>query len=170
MLYYIVSNYIFEKPLIEDVVHDTFLKLIPQVSKLQTFDENRLRAYISATARNTAYTSSSKLKKMRSILITDDSETLLTEIPDNCLPYDELLIKHESTKKIFSIIQKLAPNERFLLESKYIEQLSDNEIASTLHVKPSSIRMMLTRVRRKVLTQLINEGDKNGQNQSETPR
>lgn len=95
---------------------------------------------------------------------------MLTEIPDNCLPYDELLIKHESTKKIFSIIQKLAPNERFLLESKYIEQLSDNEIASTLHVKPSSIRMMLTRVRRKVLTQLINEGDKNGQNQSETPR
>lgn len=162
MLYYIVSNYIFEKSLIEDVIHDTFLKLIPQVSKLQTFDENRLRAYISAAARNTAYTKSIKLKKLRQNFATDDPESLLTDIPDNSLSYDEILIKQEEALKFRTLVQMLEPNDRFLLEAKYIEQLSDNEIADILHVKPSSIRMMLTRVRRKLLNQLMNEENSNG--------
>lgn len=162
MLYYMVSNYIFEKALIEDVIHDTFLKLIPQVSKLQAFDDNRLRAYIMAATRNTAYTKSAKLKKVRQHFVDDDPTPLLADITDKSLSLDEVLIRQEETQKLQALIQALEPNDRFLLEAKYIEQLSDDEIAAVLHVKASSIRMMLTRVRRKLLNQLMNEENANG--------
>ena len=43
----------------------------------------------------------------------------------------------------------MAEKTRQLLEDKYVLNMSDAEIASALGVKPSSVRMLLTRARSK---------------------
>lgn len=53
---------------------------------------------------------------------------------------------------------QLSAEDRALLEGKYILGDSDEMLARTLHCKPSSIRMKLTRARRRALKLLEQEG------------
>ena len=52
----------------------------------------------------------------------------------------------------------MSAEDRALLEGKYILGDSDEMLARTLHCKPSSIRMKLTRARRRALKLLEQEG------------
>lgn len=45
--------------------------------------------------------------------------------------------------------QKVTPEERFLLECRCLLDYSDKELAKYLNCKPASVRMKLTRARRK---------------------
>ena len=49
---------------------------------------------------------------------------------------------------------RLSEEDRILLEGKYVWGQSDKELAEILHCKPSSIRMKLTRARRRALNNL----------------
>ena len=48
-------------------------------------------------------------------------------------------------------LEHMEPQERALLEGKYILAQSDKELAADFKCKPDSIRMKLTRARRKLL-------------------
>lgn len=47
---------------------------------------------------------------------------------------------------------KLDERSRFVLESRYILEKTDAEIAQTLKVNPNSVRMILTRARKKAFS------------------
>lgn len=158
LLYQVARRYIYEADLAEDVVHDAFEKLIPKVPLLRSFDGCRLRAYLVSTIRNTAITQAKKLKEEHARQASGDFEDTAGQIPDDDSSMEEDLFRKERRETFRAVFQALEQDEQFLLEAKYFLRQSDREIAEALHVKPSSIRMMLTRVRRKVLT-ILSEGD-----------
>lgn len=163
LLYQIARQYIFEADLVEDIVHDAFEKLIPKVSLLRSFDCCRLRAYLVSTVRNTAITKAKKLKEEHARQVSGDFEDAIGQIPDAYISMEENLLSRERREAFLAAFKSLGQDEQFLLEAKYFLQRSDKEIAEELHVKPSSIRMMLTRVRRKMLTILSKEDNIDGQ-------
>lgn len=163
LLYQIARQYIFEADLVEDIVHDAFEKLIPKVSLLRSFDCCRLRAYLVSTVRNTAITKAKKLKEEHARQVSSDFEDAIGQIPDAYISMEENLLSRERREAFLAAFKSLGQDEQFLLEAKYFLQRSDKEIAEELHVKPSSIRMMLTRVRRKMLTILSKEDNIDGQ-------
>lgn len=48
--------------------------------------------------------------------------------------------------------------ERLLLEQKYVLGWSDNELASMLGIQPQSVRMRLTRAKRKAIQLMKEQG------------
>ena len=68
-------------------------------------------------------------------------------------------ILHQSDLELFrKELNQLDEATRTLLTRKYILEESDEAIAQDLNVKPGSIRMMLTRAKRKLLQLLFNDG------------
>lgn len=155
LAYYVVGHYIESESDREDVVHDAFLKLIPKTELLQEMNETVLRTYVITTARNTAITRAKQNAKKKEQQISSDPEAMLLNVADSIGALDELMIQREQTKRIREVVNKLSPEDRFLIDAKYILGCSDADIAVELGIKASSVRMMLTRTRRKILQQMI---------------
>ena len=59
------------------------------------------------------------------------------------------LIHEEDLQRMANIWGKLDERSRFALEARYILEKTDEEIAESLDIASSSVRMVLTRARRK---------------------
>jgi RNA polymerase sigma-70 factor (ECF subfamily) len=162
MLFHIAKGYVHEDGAAEDVVQDAFVKLIPKIPLLRSFDRCRLRAYLVATVRNTAITKAMRWKAERVQRIDDPVEEAAWSISDSGSSLEDALLSKEQRESFAAVLGSLEEQERFLLEAKYFVQQTDREIAEKLQVKPDSIRMMLTRVRRKVLKKLQEEAEDYG--------
>lgn len=57
----------------------------------------------------------------------------------------------EQAEQLWKIWPLLPSEDRFLLEGKYILGYSDQQLAASLNCKPNSIRMKLTRARRRAM-------------------
>jgi RNA polymerase sigma-70 factor (ECF subfamily) len=162
MLFHIAKGYVHEDGAAEDAVQDAFVKLIPKIPLLRSFDRCRLRAYLVATVRNTAITKAIRWKAERIQRIDNPVEEAAWSILDSGSSLEEALLSKERRENFAVVLGSLEEQERFLLEAKYFLQQKDREIAEKLQVKPDSIRMMLTRVRRKVLKKLQEEEEDHG--------
>ena len=67
---------------------------------------------------------------------------------------EENLILTEQKHAFIKIWQELEQEDRFLLEGRYILRYTDRELAEEIGCQPNSVRMKLTRARRKVLKQM----------------
>ena len=159
MLFYIAMSCLYDDNRAEDVVHDMFTKVIPKLHYLRTFDQRRLRSYLTAATRNTAITVSTAIHVDNSRLISLSTEGVC--LIDPCKSMDDYLHDKERMESFSNAIEALDEQNRYILIAKYILQANDEEIAERLHVRTSSVRMMLTRARRKVIA-VLQEMDYNG--------
>ena len=159
MLFYTAMSCLHDANRAEDVVHDVFAKVIPKLHYLHSFDQRRLRSYLTAATRNTAITVSKAIHVDNSRLISLSAENIW--LTDPCKSMDEYLHDKERMESFGNAIKELDDQNRYILMAKYILQATDDEIAEKLHVKASSVRMMLTRARREVIA-IIQEMDNNG--------
>lgn len=83
-----------------------------------------------------------------SIYVEDDQ---LAEMVKTEGTLDELLFPSEKAEQLWAIWPRLSAEDRFLLEGKYIFERTDKELAGILNCKPDSVRMKLTRARRRAL-------------------
>lgn len=133
----------------EDVVQESLYDLLRSAKAVRAVAKKALPSYIVATVRNVAV---DFLRKQSSpqgqSLSLDDEETgeLLAPIS----PEDSFLILSQK-EQLSAVWQKLSAQDRLLLEWKYIFGYSDRDLALRLNCKPESIRMKLTRARRRAL-------------------
>ena len=129
---------------IEDVLQVSLVKLIDKVKLLRSFDRNRLVRYIISTCRNNAYKHSKKLSNISEYeILEEDGEDVASK------PLEEIILKKEHQRILLEAWQSLDERSRYFLECKYILEKSDAEIAADMNLKPSSVRMNLTRSRNK---------------------
>ena len=145
----------------EEIVQDTVVKLLCKVKLLQTLDEKALAAYVSTAARNTAYSRMRKRGREQSLFIpwTDD----LTCIPSHEGSAEERLIALEEKADLVEVWADLSEEERFLLEGRYFLRQTDHEMAETLDCQPGTVRMKLTRLRRKVFARMKERDGEGGE-------
>ncbi len=62
---------------------------------------------------------------------------------------EDLLLRLDRKERLMSLWPRLSAEDRVLLEGKYILDQTDEELAGILACKPASIRMKLTRARRR---------------------
>lgn len=137
----------------EEVVQEVVLKLINKISLLRTLEEKALAGYVSVAVRNTAITWLRKKSREHKFFVNWPEEA--NDLPDTELGIEETLILKEKTASMLEIWDLLSEEDRFLLEGRYILQYSDNELAEMIGCKASSLRMKLSRVRRKALKLMI---------------
>lgn len=143
----------FEK---EEIVQTALVRLWQKVDTLQQINPCAIASYIAITIRNTAinYRRKRSKEEVRHVSLDYASENL-PELQG--LPADARLLADEKKTAILRAYQSLAPEDRLLLEGKYILQCSNEELAAQLNCKPDSIRMKLYRVRKRFLARLNEE-------------
>ena len=141
----------------EEIIQEVFVKLIEHIDVLMELNESSLSFYVMVTTKNTAIKHWKKSKE-KAVNYSFDSEEDLSKWADDrfALPED-LYEKQEELEALAHVISKLPERDKALLESKYILQLSDKEIAKELDLAPQSVRSFLTRARRKAYAILKGE-------------
>lgn len=124
----------------EDIVQNALVGLMQKISKLRQFDRCILTAYIVSIVRNAAI---NYLRQQA--LECEHSDSLDEDIPS----LEDLSLIVSQRNLLSEVWSQLSQEDRFLLEGRYIIGASDKELASTLNCKSDSIRMKLTRARRR---------------------
>lgn len=133
----------------EDIVQDSLERLMNHTQKLMTLSQQRLVGYIVITVRNTAleYLNAQKTReKYEAEKISEEGDVRLLS------PSSEvILIEKDDIILFYKSWDSLPEGDRNILESKYVLGKSDREIAKELGCKAGSVRMKLTRAKRKAM-------------------
>lgn len=137
---------------VEEIVQESFIHLIEKVGLLQTLPRDRLVNYIITVARNTAYAFFRKKNRLELIPFEDGELAWYSQQMSAGL--DEAVIQKAEGEELYKAWSRLKDRDQALLNMKYILDYQNEEIAEVLGVKPESIRMMLTRAKRNLSSEL----------------
>lgn len=158
LMLHTARKYLDDYQAVEDIVNDCVEKLLRKIDTLKTLNSCTLSAYIVYTVRNTAlnYNRRNRLKNFHMVPEND----ILPEVDYQNFELNPelILLRSELTKETQIVLDKLPEQYRELLIGKYFMKMSDKELSKALGCKQSSIRMMLTRARRKAY-ELMAEGE-----------
>lgn len=138
----------------EDIVQDTMLRLLRHAKKLENMEADRVPGYIVFTTRSAAIDLLRKRSRAPESPLDDKTSDSLAA------PLLDRIILEEDMTRLRAIWPSLSPEEQLLLEGKYIWRCTDEELSETLGCRKDSIRMMLTRARRRALNAM--NGEKGG--------
>jgi len=134
----------------EDILQNAIIKLCDKVALLRDLDERRRVCYVITTVRNLAK-NHIRDNHVVSICSFDDDGLNLYDTVSDGTDVDQTIIFKEQLRNLSSVWNTLDETSQRLLEGKYILMKSDAELGQMLGTSPASIRMMLTRSRRKAL-------------------
>lgn len=140
----------------KDVMQNVAENLIKHLPTIKGLPDKAVAAYIAYAVRNTAINYyKAKMRRKERFVSLDDEEVLWQvdqEFQD--MSVEELVLFKNQVSQLKDIWQDLPEEDQLLLEGKYIWELSDKELAEDLGCKPGSVRMKLTRARRRALQRL----------------
>ena len=140
----------------EDVVQAALVKAVEKVDLLKTIDGPKLPAYLVAITRNECI---SFLR--REHVVSAHTAGSVEELVDHLAESDsveELVAALDRRRAIERVWPKLTDLEQMLLSGKYLLGYSDQELAELAGCKKDSVRMLLTRARRRAAALLMEEG------------
>ncbi len=132
----------------EDIVQESVIKLLKKAALLREKERPALAAYIVYTVRNTAKNHLRRRSVERAHFGESDGDT---EPEADMIPLDELMALRERQVRLDRLLSGLSEDDQTLLIGKYILEYSDEELARELGCKSASVRMKLTRARRRAL-------------------
>lgn len=144
LMYRTIYDILGDKWATEDVLQTTLLRLIDHLDTLRRLEPEGLAGYIAAACRHTAY--NAVRDSGRHPWLPLDGEP---EVPDERQEVEDRVLRRLELDALAQVWPRLDENTRWLLEARYILDYSDGELARELGVKPDSVRMALTRARRK---------------------
>jgi len=135
---------------VEDVVQQSFLKLIRYLPTLKKLNRNTLAVYIVNVIRSCSMDIYRKRKIEQETNFSDlfegFEETLVDDFDTDCV-MDTFI----SMQQITNAISQLPEKDQFVLEAKYLQYWRDSEIAEVLGIKKNTVRTRLFRAKNKVL-------------------
>lgn len=140
----------------EDIVQDVLEKLIDKITLLRSRTRDQVVNYIISTCKHTA------LNHNRDQAVQNETpyEDYI-ELPDH--EHDRYavelqMIKGEEAEALRRVLPRLDMRSQLLLEGYYFLDTPASELAEELGIRPDSVRMALTRARKKALALLRKEG------------
>lgn len=158
-MYYIARKYTTVTEDCEDLVQETTIRLMNNVSTLKELNRNKAAKYISLTVKS-AYLDCKKIKQKDNLLFLDDHDLEVIMIEQlNMVGSDQIVA---ASMAVTRLKNELPARDWIVLESKYILGLSQEEIGRLIGVSPDSVRMALHRAREKAKHILESETVKGG--------
>ena len=158
LMYAIALKYASNTQDCEDIVHDTVEKLCKNIAKIKELPNSALRAYVVYAVRNTAINfrkHQSTINRHIQQLSGDDSNSEYDQ-PESIIERIEDL--QEKRTRLTKVWMQLTDAEQELLYRKYVLEQTTEELAGIFQCSRDSIRMRLSRARRKSLRLMKGEG------------
>ena len=147
LMYHEIIKIVHDPWATEDLMQTTLVKLIEKVKELRQKNRNQLVNYIISACKNRAFNYLRDYAKKRG----DTSLEEEWELPDfskDGKRVEEQILRDCEMEEFSNIWALLDERSRFVLESRYILDMTPQEIAKDLNIKPESVRMALTRARK----------------------
>ena len=128
-----------DKALAEDAVHDAFMRIIRNTDKLGSADSPRTKGYVVIVTENVANTIYTKSHK-QNVVELDDAEPAKENV---AAQVEGKLTAQLIAQKIASMPDKY----REVMLLKYLHNMSDKEISSSLGISQSAARKRIERAR-----------------------
>lgn len=148
LMYHTIYKIVKDPWKVEDILQMTLEKLIEKLSLLKTMERNRLVNYIISACKNNAINELNRSSRHPVFSFEDCCDVPYS---DDGASIEEWLIKKDAVRQLRQVWPKLDMRSQYLLEARYILNLSTEEIARELKIKPDSIRMTLSRARKKAV-------------------
>ncbi len=143
-----VYNITHDMGILEDLINDTFIKLIEKISLIRTLERCKTTAYIIYTSRSVAI-NYIKRRDIQNKYICYGEDTDLAEIiSENGINIENRIIRQEEIGELVSAILRLPERQKDLLFFKYMLEMDDDNIARIFGIATNSVRQYLTRARR----------------------
>lgn len=141
----------------EEVFQDCLVKLVRHVKKLRSMENRNMVNYMITTVRNTCIDVLRKKTKVHLDSVDDEQwggqYTLQTDED-----METLLYRREAAEWLEIIWPLLDERSRYLLEGKYFLELTTYEMAAVLNITHDSVRVELSRARKKAKKLLEEHG------------
>lgn len=141
-----------DKALAEDAVHDAFMRIIRNTDKLGSADSPRTKGYVVIVTENVAKTMYTKSHK-QNVVELDEAEPAKENV---AAQVEGKLTAQLVAQKIASMPDKY----REVMLLKYLHNMSDKEISSSLKISQSAARKRIERAR--LLLKKLLGGDVDG--------
>ena len=152
LMFWAASKYLNNIEDRQDAVQDAIVALIKNLTTLKNLKDSTLRTYIVCTVESRAINLAKKKSKEQHLF--DDLESIPVGTAVDMIEDNLLQIAMKSS--LLEVWPRLPIQDQILLESKYILGYNDKELGKILGCKSSSVRMYLTRARRRAV-ELISE-------------
>jgi len=150
-LYRLALRFLRNREEAEDVVQETFLKLLKMGDRI---DEYRSPAALAMTlARNTA------LDRIRTKHTVSEGEVTLPEDVDPDDPPDVQLDRKEKASRVRTIINGIKEPGRTVIHMRDVEGCDFEEIAAVTNMTVNNVRVVLSRTRKRVKEILLKDKD-----------
>lgn len=140
------------RDLAQDAVGDSLVALTKKIDLLRSLDSNKLRAYLVITVKHTAISLLNRGKREQA---ADDS--VFANLQDGSR-VDERVLSRAGVESIKQAVRQLPQREQDVMMMRYFQELTDEEIAQALGIRPVSVRVQLSRARKHLAALLGKEG------------
>lgn len=140
---------------VEDIVYETLARIMGHIETFRRLLPREQLQYAKAIVRNLSYIHLKRSSRF-TMLPFEDVDTYLT-MDENLLP-ESIVSRGIQLDQLRKIWAQIPVGDRLLLEQKYILKWTDQELASILGIQPQSVRMRLTRAKRRVIELLKAQG------------
>lgn len=149
LMFFTARQYTSKAEIAEDIVQESLVRLYEKVRTMKPMKHVVLAAYIRATVRNTAINVLRKMNRERDYAA--DAETDAFAQADQEWVLNTMMDLSGYRVLLSKIWPRLPEDDRLLLEGKYILGYSDKELAEGIGCQANSVRVKLTRARRRAL-------------------
>ena len=136
----------------EDITIETFSKAF---DKIATYNpEFQFNTWLIAIAKNVHIDLLRKKKSSLFIDITDQEENQAYNVADTTPSAEDELITEQNLSQLLQYIKELKPHYQEVIQLRYFQELSYQEISEQLHEPLSNINIILLRAK-KLLAEII---------------
>ena len=132
----------------EDIFQEAFLRLWQKVEILQELPEKRCFNYVYTTVKNTALTYLGRKSRQGAQPLDENIPAPAPKGPE------EYYLSLEKEQLFRAAMERLDEASREVLLMRYVLEEDDKKIAQRFGVKPDSVRMMVSRARAKLKTEM----------------
>lgn len=129
-----------------DMVSAACVIMIVKIDKIRKVESCKRNPYVISIVRNTSLMYLRK-RRRENLWLVDDEAVFDWAVHDHH-EIDEALIAEAETDELREGLNRIHRNHKELLEMKYFERLTDEEIAEQIGIGRDSVRFYLTKARR----------------------
>lgn len=141
LLFFVANKILKDDYLAEDAVHNTFLKVLENLEKINEVDCHKTCSLLVIITRNNCINMYNR-QKNHPMLPLDESM---------CTERNKLLTHDENAEEVMKAVLKLPELYRGPLTLKYVQRFSNKEIADMLDISEANVRKRLERAKKMVL-------------------
>jgi RNA polymerase sigma-70 factor, ECF subfamily len=136
----------------EDITIETFSKAFDKISSYNS--EFQFNTWLIAIAKNVHIDLLRKKKSSHFVEITDHEDQQAYNVADTTPSAEDELITEQNLSQLLQFIKQLKPNYQEVIQLRYFQELSYQEIAEQLEEPLNNVKIKLLRAK-KLLAEII---------------